>query len=269
MIKLISSLALTIVIFISTAFAQVCTINAGSISSSSVKSFCSGDGIDNIINVTVTGAVGDNYRILYCDANGVIKIIQQGNSFNFEGWPSTVLNVQGISYNNGLLGLAVGNKLSNLSGCFALSTTGFTITVFNKEAGSISTQGSVAVTLCVDDKVADIIPITFNGFDAFGALWATTDLNRNILKLDFNVPNFEGTGQGVVYLRLITSCFETFEIPIGTNLSQLPSHMDYSNAITVTKKTGCAPPVVCAPEVKACPGKVLMCVKGVSTCVAS
>jgi len=220
MIKLINSLALAVIIFVSTAFAQVCNINAGTISTSSAKSFCSGDGIANLVNVNITGAVGDNYRILYADANGVIKIIQQGTTFNFEGWPSTTLNAQGISYNNGLQGLAVGNKISNLSGCFALSTTGFTITVFNKEAGSISTQGSVAVTLCVDDKVADIIPITYTGFDAFGSMWATTDLNDNIVALDFNVPNFEGSGPGVVRLRLITSCFETFEIPIGTNINQ-------------------------------------------------
>src|SRR5436190_19889643 len=99
MIKLILSLALTLIIFISTALGQVCTINAGSISSTSTKTFCGGDGINDIVNVTVAGAIGDNYRILYCDANDVIKIIQQGNSFNFEGLPSTTLNARGISYN--------------------------------------------------------------------------------------------------------------------------------------------------------------------------
>jgi hypothetical protein len=268
MIKLTSILALTVLIVTNTVVAQTCTVNAGAIATGSLKTFCGGDGLADVVNVTITGASGDNYRVLYADANGVIRIIQQGNTYNFEGSPSTVLNAVGISYNNGLQGLAVGNKISNLVGCYALSTTGFTITVFNKEGGSISTNGSTTATVCVDDHIADVIPITYTGFDAFGAMWVSTDVNNNVLAVYFNVPNLEGTGAGIVRLRLITSCMETFSIPVGTNISQLPANMDFTNEIVVTKKIGCAV-TVCAPQVKACPGKVLMCVKGVSTCVAS
>ena len=57
MIKLICSLSIAVIIFISPAFAQVCTINAGAIATSSQKSFCSGDGIANVVTVTVTGAL--------------------------------------------------------------------------------------------------------------------------------------------------------------------------------------------------------------------
>jgi hypothetical protein len=248
------------------ATGQVCNVNAGAISTSSTKTFCGGDGIADVVTVNVTGAVGDNYRILYMDAFGTIKAIQQGSTFDFEGWSSTTVNAMGISYQNGMQGLVIGNRINNLVGCFALSTTGFTVTIFNNEAGSISSQGSTSISVCVDDGVRENIPITFTGFDAFGSMFALIDANDNILSMNDNVPAFEGTGAGTARLVLITSCFETFVIPIGTNIHQLASNFDVSNVITVTKTTDCAP--VCAPEVKACPGKVLMCVNGVSTCVA-
>lgn len=246
--------------------AQTCAVSAGTITASSPRTYCSGDGIADVVTVTVSGAVGANYRIVYTNANGIIQLIQQGNTFNFEGFSSATLNARGISYEDGLQGLTVGSSINNLAGCFAWSATVFSITVFNNEAGSISTNGNTTVSLCVDDGTSDVLPITFTGFDAFGIEFAVTDLNDNILSLAFNSPNFEGTGEGTVRLWLISSCFETFDISVGTNIHALPSNFDISNAITVIKNTGCGAPV-CAPEVKACPGKVLMCVNGVSTCV--
>jgi hypothetical protein len=264
--KKILTLFLLIVCTMPDVTAQVCNVSAGAISTSSTKTFCSGDGIGDVVTVNVTGAVGENYRIIYMDAFGTIQAIQQGSTYDFEGWASTAVNAMGISYQNGLQGLVVGGSINNLAGCFVLSTTGFTITVFNNEAGSISSQGSTNVTVCVDDGVRENIPITFTGIDAFGSMFALIDMNDNILSMSDNVPSFEGTGAGTARLVLITSCFETFVIPIGTNIHQLASNFDISNVITVTKATGCGP--VCAPEIKACPGKVLMCVNGVSTCVA-
>ena len=80
MIKLTSLLALTVLIVTNTVVAQTCTVNAGAISTTSLKTFCGGDGLADIVTVTITGAIGDNYRVLYTDANGVIRIIQQGNT---------------------------------------------------------------------------------------------------------------------------------------------------------------------------------------------
>lgn len=268
--KLITSLTFMGLFLVTVVSAQVCNVNGGAISTPTPLPvvFCSGDGIADVLNFNVNGAVGSNYRIIYENGSGVILLIQNGNSFDFEGMGSTTMNARGISYENGLQGLTIGGNIGNLTGCYALSTTSVTVTIFSKEGGSISTNGNTTATICVDDRTADIIPITFSGFDAFGAVWAVTDLNDNVILTNDNVPNLEGTGAGVVKLRLLTSCVETFVVPAGTNISQLPPNIDASNAITITKNIGCGV-TVCAPEVKPCPGKVLMCVNGVSTCVDS
>ena len=198
MLKIICALSLSSMLFFIQTNAQTCSVSAGTFSVNLAASFCSGDGKADLVTFSVTGAIGDNYRFLYCDAFGTIKIIDQNNIRDFEGSSSTTVLMYVISYNNGLQGLAIGNKISNLNGCYDLKATGKAVTVFNKEAGSISSNGSVAITVCVDDKTADNIPITFDGFDAFGTIWATTDLNDNIHSLNTSVPNFEGTGGGVV-----------------------------------------------------------------------
>jgi len=247
--------------------AQTCTNLSGTISTSSQKSSCSGDGVADIVNVAITGNRGTNYALLFTDANDVIKKIINAGSFDMEGWYSDVYNVRGISYENNIVNLQVGKKVSQLSGCYALSTTGFTVTIFNKEAGTISTTGGrTDTTICVDDGKADVLPLTYTGLQAFGMMFVLTNTSDVITSVHFNVPNLEGTGVGTVKLWLVTSCFETFTLNTGIPISSLGGTLDYSNAITITKRTGCAP--ICAPENVACPGKVLMCINNVSTCVA-
>lgn len=249
------------------ALAQTCTNLSGTISTSSQKSTCSGDGVADIVNVTITGNRGTNYALLFTDANDVIKKIINASSFDMEGWYSDVHNVRGISYENNVVSLQVGKKLSQVTGCYAISTTGFTVTISNKDAGTISTRGGrTDTTVCVDDAKADMIPLTYTGLQAFGMMFVLTNTSDIITSVHFNEPNLEGTGAGVVKLWIVTSCFETFTLSTGIPISSIGGVLDYSNAITITKRTGCGP--VCAPEVVACPGKVLMCINNVSTCVA-
>jgi hypothetical protein len=106
------------------------------------KSTCSGDGIPDPVNVLVTGNTGTNYAIVLTDAFDKIQKIVNGKSFDMEGWSSNVYNVRGISYENGIVNLQVGKFLSQLAGCFSISNTGFTVTISNKEAGTISTTGN-------------------------------------------------------------------------------------------------------------------------------
>jgi hypothetical protein len=263
---------LTFIIFIgsvSNTSAQTCTNLSGTISTQSQKTFCSGDGVADIVTVTVTGNRGTNYALLLTDANDKIQKIFTTTSFNVEGWASSVYNVRGISYEPGILNLQAGKALSQLSGCFAISNTGFTVTVFNKEAGMISTPGGRTDTaVCVNDGKPDIVPLKYTGLDAFGMMFILTNTSDIITSVNFNVPNLEGTGAGVVKLWIVTSCFETFTLSTGVPISSLGGVLDYSNAITITKNINCAPVTVCAPEVLACPGKVLMCINNVSTCVA-
>lgn len=247
--------------------AQSCTNLSGTISTQSRTSSCSGDGIADIVNVTVSGNRGTNYAIVLTDAFDKIEKIFSTTSFDMEGWSGNVYNVRGISYEQGIANLQVGKSLSQLSGCFAISNTGFTVTIFNKEAGEIRTQGGKTdTTICVNDGKPDAIQLKHTGLDAFGMMFVLTNTSDIITSVNFNIPNLEGTGTGIVKLWIVTSCLETFILPTGIPIASLGGTLDYSNAVTITKRTNCGP--VCAPEAKACPGKVLMCINNVSTCVA-
>jgi hypothetical protein len=118
----------------------------------------------------------------------------------------------------------------------------------------------------VNDGKPDVLQLKYAGLQAYGLMFVLTDMSDIITSVHFNVPDLEGSGAGVIKLWIVTSCFETFDLQTGIPISSLTGQLDYSNAITITKNSNCAP--ICEPEVVACPGKVLMCINNVSTCVA-
>jgi hypothetical protein len=247
------------------------TLNGGTISGSALASYCSGDGIADNITFSLSGAVGSNSNILIISNFNILAILPaNATTYNLEGLSSTTIKVRGIAYEDGITGLVVGSPLQGLGGCYSLSTTVVQSGTFAKTAGTIAfVGGSTTKSICVNDGLADNIQLEFTGNDSFGLEFVRLDAASNITWQGSNIPNFEGTGAGTEHIAIITSCDETFNSLVGTNIANLPIKMDYSNTIILTKTIGCTPTTVCAPEVKPCPGKVLMCVNGVSTCVAS
>lgn len=245
---------------------QTCNVNGGTISTSSNTTTCSGDGTSDIVNINVSGNTGSNSRILLTDANSFIVEIHQSLSIDFEGRPSRTYIVRHVSYEGSVGGLSVGGNLSNLSGCYSLSTNSFTVTTFSFNGGVLTTQnGNSDTMVCVDDGRDDYLRLRRTNMDGFGAVWATTDLSGVITALDAEPgPNFEGSGSGTVRLYFIQSCQEVITgITVGMNISAIPPNTDASNPVTITKVTGC-----CHQQTMNCGNKkVLMCVNNVSTCV--
>jgi hypothetical protein len=269
----ISCLAFLMLVF-GRANAQTCSsVNAGSISSDALSyNLCNGDELPDVISVTYTNKVGPNSRILLID-NATIKAIYNADqvSVNFEGNQSFFTGYfRGITYENGLSGLVVGQTLTQLVGCYALSSNTVFITLHQNEIGTITMEGATTKTVCVDDGKADLIKFSFSGSLSTSALISILDDNNNIISQAHDLPILEGTGAGTIRFVVIGSCSDEGDaVPLGTNLSNLPAVNDASQILTINKITGCATPPVCAPEQKACPGKVLMCVNNVSTCVAT
>jgi hypothetical protein len=262
--------ALLLLSFKHSAMAQCTTVNAGSISGPAVGFNCSGDGVADIVNFSMVNAVGPNTRILVLKGSIITDILPaSATTYNLEGFESRTFSFRSAAYDNTAQGFNIGASIANLSGCYALGNTVVQATTFAKTAGTIAfSTGGTSKAYCVSDGLADVPSLIFTGNDSFGLEFVKLDLNGNIIWQGSNIPNFEGTAAGTERLSIITSCFETFNSFVGTNIGNLPANMDASNILTITKNINCSS-TVCAPEVKACPGKVLMCVNGISTCVAS
>lgn len=117
-----------------------CILDGGDLSTTSNTSICAGDGIDDPIDVALTGNTGSNQAWVITDQSGNILGLPAGPPFNLEGAGAGVCLIWSISYEDGLTGLETGLNVSGLDGCYELS--GQSITVTRYLAPTISLNGA-------------------------------------------------------------------------------------------------------------------------------
>ena len=87
--------------------------------------FCVGDGMDDFIpagSITLTGEMGTNSQWIVTDDQGVILGLPgMPSDVNFDGTGVGNCLVWHLSFENGLIGAAIGNNVSDLEGCYDLS----------------------------------------------------------------------------------------------------------------------------------------------------
>ncbi len=102
--------------------AVVCNVEAGSLALSDGRtSFqtCAADGQADLFTFKPSNVVG-NYRLVVTDANDDIIALPRTNTINVDGMSAGAYSVYILAF-DGASGVAVGNNLSDLSGCFDLS----------------------------------------------------------------------------------------------------------------------------------------------------
>jgi|GEM_PF-598828 len=82
---------------------------------------CAGDGIDDDFNVTLTDTVGTNFTYVITDGNGMVLGVPANQPFNLEGAGGGNCNIYALSFEDDFGGVAVGDSLSDFTGCFDLS----------------------------------------------------------------------------------------------------------------------------------------------------
>ena len=141
-------------------------VNGGSLATANgdtALTICAGDGMSDAFDVTLTGTEGDSSAWVITDPNGMILGLPAGPPFDLEGAGAGICYVWHVSYNGALMGVAVGNNTSGLSGCFALSNP-VIVTRNDPEGGSLTTtSGDTALTICAGDGMSDAFDVTLVG----------------------------------------------------------------------------------------------------------
>ncbi|MEM6966075.1 MAG: T9SS type A sorting domain-containing protein [Bacteroidota bacterium] len=160
---------------------------------------CPGNGVNDIIEFTSTGASNSNFTYVVTDDQNNILGIPPGNVQNFEGAGTGICRVWGLSY-TGNITAQVGDNAATTAltdGCFSLSSNFVDVVREQPEAGTLDAAGMTTVYTCPGDSNADVIDFTAEGFNQNYQLVITDD-NFNILGLPpTNSQDFEGAGVGV------------------------------------------------------------------------
>lgn len=195
---------------------------------------CVNDGVDDIIDVTLTGNVGGS-RWVITDDNGTILELPAGPPFNFENAGIGTCLIWHLSSEGGIGNLAVGNNANALTGCIDLSNP---ITVNREEAVAgtlVLPNGTTTMDICSGDGQADLVNINLSGNSGSGA-WVITDANGVILELPGAPPfDFEGVAPGVCLIWHLSYAGNITGATIGANANNITGCFELSNPITVNR----------------------------------
>lgn len=231
---------------------QKSAVNGGSIQTSDALMLCTGDGVEDIVQIDLVDEVGLNSAWIITNVDGEVLELPSGPPFNFEGIESGICQIWHLSYNGTIDGLSLGGSINNLQGCFELSNM---IEVVRTQylGGQISTTDPTSI--CSGDGEMDLINV--NVQDALGpeSIFLITDTLNNIIELnDTGVFDFDVAPEGVCYIYHL-SYGNTTDLPvIGTNISNFDFCYGISNFIEVVRSEVSTTVITTSSELEICVG---------------
>jgi hypothetical protein len=235
-------LATFILISLTTSSAQ-CDAVGGIITfsdGSSVQSIIV-DGIPDPLDVIADGTqMGTNEGYVITDLDLNVLGLPPAPPFDLDGAGTGDCLIWLIRFENDLMGLAVGNNVSAVTGCFALSNP---VTVERRlptdvNGGNISfDDGSTSATICVDG-VADPLDVITDMSTVVGETraYVITDDLGNILGLPAAPPfNLDPAGPGTCLIWSLSFNGQITGLEVGSNASDLAGDFDLSNPLTVIR----------------------------------
>jgi hypothetical protein len=201
---------------------------------------CTGDGVVEPLDITLTGNIGPNFRYIITDTTGLIQGLPPGGggdiNLDLEQSGGGIARIYHLAHSNGLTGLAVGNNLTDLNGIIDLSDF-ITVNRNEVDGGIIALpNGTTAVTIMTGDGMSDLIDVSLTDTEGDTSLWIITDANDLIIALPDTLPfDFELTGTGICNLYNLSSIGTTTGISVGNSISDIMGCFDLSNPVVVTR----------------------------------
>jgi len=228
-----------------------CEVTAGIISAAGLVelSFCPEDSMAMSIDVTVDSAVGTLQSWVITDTAGAIIELPLAPPFDFSTKAAGVCNIWHISYEVGLMGAAIGENVSELSGCYALSnaiqintldSAACAAPVCETNGGQILVLDSLTeLTICIDDEIVDTIDIALVENSGSNSAWIVSDTSMNILVIgSSNSFNLDSAGIGACLFIHISYEDDVTGLAVDSNVMNIEGCYSISNSILVNRLGG-------------------------------
>lgn len=171
---------------------------------------CPGDGNDDIVDFTVTGATGPANRLIITDENNIIIGLPEGNTVNFDGAEVGVCRAWNVSFYGDFTAemgqdIAVG-PLAN--GCNAISEDFVEVRREIPAGGTVlTTDGDSEVETCPGDGNADVIDVVTSDASGGELIYLITDSDNTLLNFS-QTPSFDVEGAGVGVCRIYSLTYQ-------------------------------------------------------------
>ena len=195
---------------------------------------------DNVMGVELKDASGANSQYVVTDQEGkILGLPPTPEAVNFDDAGPGVCYIWHLSYDGEIDGLAAGNNISEVTGCFDLSDNFVTVT---RTAGDAVLDGGTVsggpYVFCVDGEPDNVMGVGLEGAVGPKMQYVVTDDQGNILGLPPTpeAVNFDDAGPGVCYIWNLSYEGEINGLEPGENVSDLSGNFDLSdNFVMVTR----------------------------------
>ncbi len=210
-----------------------CTVDGGVLTGGPFE-FCVDGEADFVSGITLDSTSGDNTAWVITDDQGnILGLPPMPGVVDFDEAGAGICLIWNISFADGLEGLAAGNNVDDLDGCFDLSNS---ITVVrNQPNGGVLTGGPFE--FCVDGEADFVSGITLDSTSGDNTAWVITDDQGNILGLPPmpGVVDFDEAGAGICLIWNISFADGLDGLAAGNNVADLDGCFALSNSITVVR----------------------------------
>ena len=188
-------------------------------------------------------------QFIVFDEDGNILQINESPSIVISHTAPRICFIASIIYETELANFNVGNNITDIDGCYALSN----FLELTKETdceppacivigGTIELEetGETTVTVCVDDGLNDNLQIQLLN-NSGPSIWVVLDTEGVILQVQSEpIFNFEGGEVGTCRIRHLSLRDPITGFSIGENISDIEGCFSFSNSIFVNKIQDCA-----------------------------
>jgi hypothetical protein len=209
-----------------------CIIDGGVISTTDPTSICVNTGSPTFLDVTLTGAVGDNgiWGVTNDVDFEIIATAFNGPNFNWDNFAPGNYRLWRLSYNNDVSIAGVTNGL-DLTGCFEYSNP-INVTCAIVDGGIISTTSPTSI--CVGEGVPKSVNATVVGAVGPQMGWGLLDFDFNVLQVRLNNSLFNLDALAPGTYRLYHASFaRTSDVAGLTNISEITGCVENSNGIII------------------------------------
>jgi len=198
--------------------------------------FCTTDGIADVINGVVMNPSGMGFQWIITDSNGNILELPADGNFTFDGVPSGTCYIYHLAFRTGFMGANVGSNISDFTGCFDLSNR-IEVVRNEEQAGVISSPQGDEIRLCTSDDQADIVDATMTGALGTNSTWLVTDQKGIITFIQDSPPfDFSGSDAGICLIWHLNYSAGMFGMGVGEDINDMRGCLGLSNSITVIKQ---------------------------------